>query len=1080
QRMSNKVENMHTIFVLLFSVCTVALSAQNVTLTGNVTDTAGETVIGASVLEKGTTNGVITDLDGNFTLKVSGNAPIVISYVGMVTQEINVRGKTHINVVLQDDAKALDEVVVIGYGTVSKRDLTGSVASVSAKQLEVVPVSSAAEALTGKLPGVSIMTTDGSPDADIKIRVRGGGSLSQDNSPLYIVDGFEAASISDIAPSEIQSIDVLKDASSTAIYGSKGANGVIIVTTKSGHEGKAVVNFGASFGFRKATKFVKALSPYEYVYYQYEIGSTDYGESYQDLEIWKSVEGSDYQDLIFGRTGNQTQYNVSVSGGSKETKYSLNFNHSDEKSIMRGSAFGRDNINAKVNTNLNQWLSLDFQARLSNRNVEGLGSGADTNESNAANSIVANSVRYRPVEPILNNTDDEESSTRTFNPAERLDATYKKVNTFSQTYNTGLTWKPFKNITARSEFGYTWTYTDTDQAWEAPATQNSRYGGSGMPQAVLNRRTRQYWKNANTITYDNKKLFGGRDKINVMVGHEVSSLQDKIKEMVSIRFAGDMTIDEVLAYMGTGEAMANQTTIGAKETMVSFFGRANYTLNEKYLLTVTMRADGSSKFASGNQWGFFPSAALAWRVSDEAFMKSTQDWLSNLKLRLSFGSAGNNRISSGLIVPNYSLSSNTSKGPYFGGTNATMLQIGSDLYNPDLTWETTITRNLGLDYGFWDNRLSGTLDLYWNTTKDLLMRTKIAENSGYEYQYQNFGKTENKGIELSATAVLVDNKNFNLDFNFNISYNNNRIKELNMENPWQSSNWAGSTLQKYEDFRVEAGSRLGEVWGYKMTGYYTPYDAVNNPNGELILDGTTWKLREGVQTTAIGNNLYPGGLKVECDENGDPIKQRLGNTIAPWTGGFGLNARYKNFDLSAFFNYSIGNVLINGTKLATSFYSGSSKGYNLNNDFTLDKRYTWIDPDNGLNIGRPGSGTIQQYGGAEGIIARLNELNADAQIYNPAAVTTMQLIDYAVEKASFLRVSNISVGYTLPRNFLSKIYLQNARIYVTGYNLFCFTNYSGADPEVDTSSKNNAMTPGVDYAAYPKSRSFVAGINVTF
>ena len=398
--MSNKVKNMRSLLLILFSAISLSVSAQTITVKGNVKDTSGEPVIGASVVEKGnTTNGTITDLDGNFSIKVDGKKTLVISYIGMKTQEVAVQGRKTINVQMVDDSKALDEVVVIGYGTVNKRDLTGSVASVSAKDLAAIPVASASEALTGKLAGVSVTTTEGSPDADIKIRVRGGGSLSQDNSPLYIVDGFPVSSISDIAPSEIQSIDVLKDASSTAIYGARGANGVIIITTKSGKEGKTQVDFGASFGFKQVTKLTEVLSPYDFVAYQREIGSLDYG-NFADMDIWRSIDGTDYQDEMFGRTGNQQQYNINVSGGTKQMTYSVSYAHNEEKSIMLNSGFKKDNVNAKIKSELNKWMTLDFNARLSYSTIDGLGGGADTNESNAANSTVANATIFRPVDSL--------------------------------------------------------------------------------------------------------------------------------------------------------------------------------------------------------------------------------------------------------------------------------------------------------------------------------------------------------------------------------------------------------------------------------------------------------------------------------------------------------------------------------------------------------------------------------------------------------------------------------------------------------------------------------------------------------
>ena len=1070
---------------LLFALLIIVgnISAQTVKV--NVTDATGETVIGATVMEKGTSNGAITDFDGNATVKLSGkNNHLVISYVGMKTKTIDVKGKKEIKVVMEDDNTTLNDVVVIGYGTVKKKDLTGSVSSISEKQIANIPVSNVSEAMTGKMAGVNITTTEGSPDADVKIRVRGGGSLSQDNSPLYIVDGFPVSSISDIAPSEIQSIDVLKDASSTAIYGARGANGVIIITTKEGKEGKTQVSFNGLLGWKKVTKTVKTLSPYEFAQYQYELGSTDYG-NYNDLDIWKSVEGSDYQDEIFGRTGLQKQYNASVNGGSKDIKFNIGFSHTDEESIMLGSGYAKNNINAKLNAKLNKWLSFDFNARLGFTKLDGLSGGADTNESNAANSIVANTVAYAPVETLTSSDDeDEANSTSTRRtPLQRITSTYKYQERFQQNYNAGLNWKPFKNITVRTEFGYGWRYNNTEQVWGSDATTNSKYGYNGQPQAQFVRVDQRDWRNANTITYANDKLFGGRDRINVLIGQEWSSTEKTTRTSTSVGYPTSMTIGEVLANTSAGTALPNESDIAADENMLSYFGRINYTMADKYLATFTLRADGSSKFGKGNRWGYFPSLALAWRLSEEDFMKSTSSWLSNLKLRLSVGTAGNNRINSGLLSTTYSMASNTSKAPFFNEERQSMLEHGTYLYNPDLKWETTITRNIGIDFGFLRGRINGTLDFYWNTTKDLLMQTVVPSSTGYSYQFQNFGKTSNKGVELTVNTVIVDRKKWGLNFNFNIAYNKNKIDELNMENPWQSSSWSGSTISKYEDFKIEEGGRLGELWGFKTNGFFTVYDPVSNPDGQLVLEGTTWKLREGIvdnSPSITGGSYYPGGLRVEVDENGDPLKQRLGNTVPTTTGGFGFDGRVGNFDFNVFFNYSLGNKIVNGTKLANAFYHGSAKNYNLVNDFALGSRYTWIDPETGLNLGRPSTSTIAAYGGAEAMIARLNEINSGASIYNPAGVSTMQLIDYAVEDASFLRVQNITVGYTLPKKWMKSIFLDSVRIYFTGYNLFCFTGYDGYDPEVDTSSKKNPMCPGIDYAAYPKSRTFVGGINVTF
>lgn len=1081
--MSNKMKNMRTaLLCFMATLISLSVSAQNVTVKGTVTDQTGETVIGASVVEKGNTgNGTITDIDGNFSLSVPANATLVFSYVGMTPQEIALKGKTTVNVVMQDDAQALDEVVVIGYGTVAKRDLTGSVASVSAKELEAIPVANVSEALTGKLAGVSITTTEGSPDADIKIRVRGGGSLSQDNSPLYIVDGFPASSISDISSSDIQSIDVLKDASSTAIYGAKGANGVIIITTKSGREGKTEVSLGVSYGIRKKTGEVGVLNPYEYVMWQRELNQTgDYYGDYQDLEIYRSRTGENFQDQLFGRTGNQQQYNVNVSGGSKETKYAVSYARNDEKSIMVGSGFSRNNITAKIQSKLNKWLTLDVNNRFSYTKIDGLSGGADTQESSKAYSIVARSVIYRPVQRLSDDLVNEETGNTDYDPLERIESTYKKQTRLQNNANASLTWEPFKGLRFRSEFGYGWRYNNTDQVWGYKATSNSRFGYSGQPQAYMTKRITKDWRVANTVTYDKSKLFGKEDKLNIMLGQEVTSSQHSDTNLTSVGFDQDTTIDQVLAQMGNGTALPTETYIGIKDNTASFFGRLNYSLMDRYLLTATVRADGSSKFTDGNRWGIFPSVALAWRINEEGFMSNTTDWLSNLKLRLSFGTAGNNRIDPRYMFTTYALAGTNVRSIYFGENTATMLQRGDMLANPNLKWETTVTRNIGLDFGFLNNRITGSIDGYWNTTKDLLMRQTLPGASGYSYQYQNIGQTSNKGIELQADAVIADNKNWGLNFSFNISYNRAKIDKYPIGSSWESSRWSGSGVISNEDFFLEEGGRLGEVYGYIYDGFYTTDD--------LSWNGTQWVPRNekiANSYTTITGTLEPGAMKLkDVDENGvidTKDKVRLGNTIHPVTGGFGFNGRFlKNFDFNLFFNYQLGGKMINATKAASSTYNGSSQHYNLNDNFALANRYSRLDPVTGENmLGRTFANEYIAANGEDAYYNYINRVNAGKSIYNPASVTNRPLTSWDVENASFLRLQTISIGYTLPKAWAQKMYLGNVRIYATGYNLFCLTGYSGVDPEVDTCT-STPMTPGVDYAAYPKSYSIVGGINITF
>ena len=1094
-------KSMRSALVLAFLLFVGSISAQTIKV--NVKDSQGEPIIGASVVEKDTKNGGVTDFDGNFTIKLTANKPVVVSYIGMKTKTIDAKGKSELSVVLEDDNTQLEEVVAIGYGTVRKKDLTGAVSQVNSKQIENIPVSNVSEALTGKMAGVNITTTEGSPDADVKIRVRGGGSLSQDNSPLYIVDGFEVSSISDIAPSEIETIDVLKDASSTAIYGARGANGVVIVTTKSGKEGDVQVNLNASIGWKSITKELEVLNPYEYARYQYELNSNgnspmklngmanNYGV-WRDLEIWKSVEGADFQDETFGRTGVQRQYNASVSGGSKDFKYSVSYAHNDENSIMERSGYRKDNINAKINTKLSKWLTFDFQARLANQRIDGLNGGTDTNESNASNSIVYNSLIYQPIQELTAMDEDEESSSATRrSPSERLRNTYKMQKRFRQDYNASLTWKPFKGWTMKTQFSYNWRFNNTDQVWATRAVSNSSYGYNGAPQAYFLEQQYKGFTNSNTVTYDNKKLFGGRDAINVMVGQEWKSTKQTDRSQVLVSYPTSFTTDQVLANVAAGTPYQNSSFIHEDDNMLSFFGRINYTMMDKYLLTFTLREDGSSKFGKGNRWGLFPSLALAWRMSDEKFLSGV-NWLDNLKLRLSIGTAGNNRIPSGSLFTTYKMADATGKHPGFNEKSAEMFEHATLLYNPDLKWETTTTRNIGIDYGFFRGRLNGSIDFYWNTTKDLLMKATVPSSTGYTQQYQNFGKTSNRGIEFTLNYAAIDKKNFKLNANFNISYNKNKIDELPGGATYQTSSWGGSRVNKHTgDFYLEEGGRLGEVWGYQSAGFYTVarYDAQGNYlGGDLVLNNRNqWELAPEAarnNSSSLFGGLYPGTAKVECDANGNPIYQRLGNTIPTTTGGFGIDGQWKTkygvFDYTVFFNYSLGNKIVNATKLGASFFAGSQKNYNVMNDYNLDNRYTWVDPNTGLNLGRPSAETVAEYGGAQGLMDRLNAMNTNASVWNPAANSTMVVVSDALENANFLRLQNVTIGYSLPKAWIKKFYANNVRIYFTGYNLLCFTKYKGYDPEVDTSSKNNPMTPGVDYAAYPKSRSYVMGINLTF
>ena len=752
--MPKGMKNMRTLLLMIFAALSLSVSAQTITLNGNVKDTTGEPIIGASIVEKGnTTNGTITDLDGNFSLKVPANATVVISYIGMKTQEIAIKGKSKIDVTLSDDAKALDEVVVIGYGTAKRKDITGSVATVNAEALTVVPVASATEALTGKMAGVQITTTEGSPDAEMKIRVRGGGSITGDNTPLFIVDGFPVESISDIPASDIEDMTVLKDASSTAIYGSRGANGVILVTTKSGKEGKISVNYNAYYSWKKMAKQLNTLSSGDYAKWQYELAMLNSGKhdtinpddytkvfgNYQDIDLYENIEGNNWQDQVFGRTGHTFNHNLSINGGSDKTKFAFSYAHMDDKAIMQDSDFKRDNLSLKVNHKPNKRVALDFSVRYSNTTINGAGANESKSEVSSADSRMKDVMIYTPFN-FKDLSDGYDPDLQLTNPLVSVADNARQQSRQTFNYNGSFTWEFIDNLKFKTEFGLD-HYYNKDKRFYGVTTYNSRINGNNQPIAVFTSKERKTFRNTNTLNYDFKKILKNKDhSLSLLVGQELIKVKSNT-DTDEVRFYPKLfTADQAFNLSSQGTAFSTDKFYNADDILLSYFARANYDFQGKYLASATFRADGSSKFSKDNRWGFFPSAALAWRMSSENFMESTKSWLDDLKLRISYGTAGNNNIPSDQTSTIWSAGSGASIG--WMNNMSSYWTTGAQMANPDLKWETTHTRNAGLDFTLLNGKLSGTVEYYWNTTKDLLINFPVS-GVGYSFQYRNLGETEN-------------------------------------------------------------------------------------------------------------------------------------------------------------------------------------------------------------------------------------------------------------------------------------------------------------------------------------------------
>ncbi len=1045
------------------------------TIKGIVTDESGEPLIGAGVLVEGTTIGTITGIDGDYTLSVpEGATNLVFSFIGLADQTVAIAGQTEINVVLKADTTFLDEVVVVGYATVKRRDLLGSVSSVGADKLAEQPVTSVSQALSGKMAGVSVVTTEGDPDADIKIRVRGGGSITQDSSPLYIVDGFPVESINDISSSEIASIDVLKDAFSTAIYGSRGANGVVIVTTKSAEKGQKVsVKLNAYYGLKTMANknAIQAMDAENFVKFQYELGSirgdldshyTPYFGSFSDIDLYKGVPTNNWVDAVFGNTGSTFNIDASVSGSGENYNWTLGYAHMGDQAIMVGSNYLRDNLNFKGNFKTSKTTSFDVNVRYSSINVRGGGAnGINDRATTSGNGRLKHAVAYAPIPVSAQATDSDLAEDYGDNAPPLRSVADNDSKRVRKTWNANaaFNWTIIENLRLKIEGGLE-DYRQADDRFYGLTTyyvgNNSTVKNTPSTEHKEIFRTR--YRNTNTLNYDFAKVLNNPDhQLTALLGEEMtitkSNTLTDLVDGLPVFYNSEMAWN----FMASGTPSSSNNHYSADDKLLSFFGRVNYDYKHRYSVGVTLRADGSSKFARGHRWGFFPSAAVSWTISNEPWMDASHSWLDQLKLRYSFGTAGNNNIPTGQLLKEYASSTSS----WISMAN-NIFTAGKVLNNPNLTWETTYTHNLGLDFGFFQNRLSGSIEVYQNDIKNLLINFPIP-GSGYDTQYQNVGATRNRGVELTLNAPIISKKDYSLNIGGNIAYNQNRIMDLGgldyLTGRVCESYWASSEIG--QDYMPRVGQALGNMFGYRSDGMYTVDD--------FTWDGAKWVLNENVPDASAlvgASYMRPGAPKYK-DLNNDGIvnsedRTVIGNASPDFTGGFNISGYIKGFDFSANFNFMIGNQVYNANKIE---FTSSRKYYNRNLLNTMDvaKRWTNIDWETGELVNDPET---------------LKAMNAGKTMWNPA-IGQAVFSDWAVEDGSFLRLQSATIGYTLPEELTKKIYIRKLRVYVTGTNLFCLTKYSGYDPEVDT-RRASPLTPGVDYSAYPKSIGFVAGINLTF
>ena len=1064
----------------LFSAAMLVLGLtaySQTTYKGTVKDETGEPLIGVNI-SYGKGQGTVTDANGHFSVSVMAGTTLNFSYVGYKSLTVKAGGSLS-SVVLSEDNTTLEDVVVVGYGTMKRKDLTGAVASVSGDKLAANPVTTVAEALQGQLPGVNVISQDGRPGGEMSIRVRGGGSITQSNDPLFVVDGVQVSSIDDISADNIESIDVLKDAASTAIYGARGANGVILITTKRGVEGRTQVKYNMYYQIKAKPRQLDVMSAYDHVLHTWSYAKS-LGDTYADgvasyyglgstynnhLEEYRDQETHNYMDDVL-RTTHAWNHDVSVTGGSKTTRFYASLNYSDNEGTLINSAFRRWGANVKLSQDINRSLRLDIDARYGEMQFKG-------NRYEYA----TQAYRYRPVDHPLGSGNPAElgqgsaSAEAAYNPLAILDDYVSVRNRYRVGVNTGLTWTILQGITAKTELYLSRNWSKSQQ-WDGGNTNGQSYNA-----ATLNEGDGYNTRWDTTLSYEVQGL-GDDHKLSVMAGNEVLSSRSNNVRIYGTTYPVDWNFDWAFGNLGATTYKGNDIytyTDGHPQHSLSWFGRVNYSFLSRYMLTATMRADGSSKFTKHHRWGYFPAAALAWRLSDEPFMSDTQSWLDNLKVRLSFGTSGNDQIASGLTETLWTTGAAT-----VNGESVTTYAPASILGNPDLKWETTISRNAGLDFSLWNGRLHGSFDFYYNTTKDVLMLVPCDPTTGFSFQMQNIAETSNRGVELSLNYELVRQKDWNLRFGMTYNFNKNKVDKL-QEGVLASAhtNWGSTMRVPTYDYIVKEGEPVGLVQGMQSQGFYTvdDFDVVNG----------VWTLKAGVPDNLIGLGIYsspytladgqrafPGMVKYADTNHDEKVTADdaviIGRTTPEHTGGFNLSGRWKNLDFAANFTYQIGGDVYNANVMSDMRGDkDASLGFNRLEEVSHTWRFYDVDANGDLvAVTEPDAVRALNAGAKYGF---LPEYGVCASEF--------------IEDASFLRLQTLTLGYTLPQSWTQKVGISHARLYFTGGNLFCLKKYSGLDPDVNVNrsadgSYSGFPTPAYDYRSYPKSRTFTFGLNVAF
>lgn len=1040
------------VFVLLI-IFSANVFGQGRKITGTVNDDQNETLIGVTVKVKNTQISTVTDANGKYAITVPGNNSILVfTYIGFNTQERPVLNKSVLNITLAAQQTGLNEVVVIGYGTSKKKDLTGSVGQVSLPDLTKAPVLSFDQALAGRVAGVQVSSSDGQPGSPVSITIRGANSITQDNSPLYVVDGFpiEGFNLNTFNPQDLESIEVLKDASSTAIYGARGANGVIIITTKKGKAGAAQTTFTTTQSFSNNIKTMKLMDAYQFLQYQLErdpaIGSAaSPTPTYNYLTLpgktaddYKNFAATDWQSPFF-KTGNLKNYSLAIRGGTKETLYSISGSADNQDGTIIATNYARYQGRVTIDQTLSSKIKVGINANYAHLSQAGNSVSASTNSGTT--NILYSVWGYNPLASFTTDQAIDETTASSndykFNPLLNQENLVRNVKTDNLNVNTYLTYTIVPSLVLRvtgvlnNSVANNQNFNNSNTYYGSPLTNPGQANGvnGSISTAKVNN-----WANENTLTYNH--TFNKVHNLNIVGGF---TQQGNTSSLYG--YGATFLPNESLGVSGLDEGTLQQSTTRATSSLwnaASVLGRVAYNYNSLYYITASYRADGSSKFSEKNHWSYFPSAALAWRFTQANALKNVS-WLSDGKLRASYGKTGNNRVGDF----SYLSTSAVAPGSSYAFNNVYLASIVPlTIGNPDLKWETTDQYDAGLDISFMKSRINLTADIYRKITKNLLLNATLPTSTGYTSAFENIGSVQNQGLELTLNTVNIVAKQFKWTSSFNIAFNKNKVLGLanNQESlttaiPWDNG-W-----QSIPGYIAKLNQPLGQMYGYLSDGVYQYSDFNKTSTG-------TYVLKDNVTTNGNSRtSIQPGDIKYK-DLNGDGVVNSsdytvIGHSQPIHTGGFSNNFTYKNFDLNIFFQWSYGNNIQDANQIVFN-------GNGLNKTY-LEQFASYVDRWSPGNQGSANYRTGGFFGG--GYSSR------------------------TVEDGSYLRLKTASLGYNIPKSLLKKIKVTSVRVYASGQNLWTWTHYTGLDPEVST--YNSVLTGGFDYSAYPRARTIAFGLNVT-